>query len=265
MANPQAENGHIDIAHEVAEAFFTLQLSGNQNRVLWVILRQTWGWKKKADRISISFFEKKTGLDRRHIYRALMELKERKIITIAKNGNRRTSSYGFQKDYSLWKPPIQSIAKNSNSLLPKLATKLLPKMAPTKEKKETFKKKRPITDSPKALETFLKEKAEEIYQTFPRKADRPNSIKSITRVLSAPPADLICPVGGLRLAVDRYRAKIKAEGTEPRYMIQSNNFFGKSERWKEFLEPTSEPSPKPSSSYPVTGSLLDRYPLGSVQ
>ena len=100
IANPQAENGHIDIAHEIAEAFYKLQLSGNQWRLLWVILRQSYGWKKKQDRISYSFFEKRTGLDRRNIGRELKELIERKIIV--KNDNSYIVSYGIQKDYMKW-------------------------------------------------------------------------------------------------------------------------------------------------------------------
>jgi phage replication O-like protein O len=101
-ANPQAEDGHLDIANELAEAFFNLQLSGNQWRILWVIFRQTYGWHKKTDRISVSQFERKTGLKRRHVVRALNDMVERKIIT--KNDTTFISTYGFQKDYLKWKP-----------------------------------------------------------------------------------------------------------------------------------------------------------------
>ena len=47
--SPQAENGHLRIASEVVEAMYQLQLSGSQWRLLLVILRQTWGWKKKTE------------------------------------------------------------------------------------------------------------------------------------------------------------------------------------------------------------------------
>lgn len=123
--SPQAENGHIDIANEVAEALYTLQISGNQWRILWVILRQTWGWHKKNDCISITFFEKKTRLKRRHIKRALDTLIERNIVT--KNGNTSIVSYGFNKHYNEWVllPKLVSITKNGQ--------KSLPKLVPTKE------------------------------------------------------------------------------------------------------------------------------------
>ena len=87
MANPQRENGHIDVANEIAEALAKTQLSGYESRILWVILRKTYGWHKKIDSISITQFEKATGLKRRHIQRTLKKLLNRNIIT--KNG------YGF--------------------------------------------------------------------------------------------------------------------------------------------------------------------------
>ena len=140
MVNPQIEDGHIDVANELAEAFFNLQLSGNQWRILWVIFRQTYGWKKKTDRISITFFQKKTRLDRRNIVRALNAMVERKIVV--KNDNTFISTYGFQKDYSLWKPLSKKHrGENDNAVLSKMTTRLLSKMTPTKEKKETIKRK----------------------------------------------------------------------------------------------------------------------------
>jgi phage replication O-like protein O len=101
-ASPQAEEGHTDITNEIIEAFYRLRLSGNQWRILWVIVRQTYGWKKKTDKISFSFFERKTGLERRNIARALKDMLKRKIIV--KNDNTFITTYGFQKDYTKWKP-----------------------------------------------------------------------------------------------------------------------------------------------------------------
>lgn len=125
-ASPQAEDGHIDIAHELAEAFYKLQLSGNQWRLLWVILRQTYGWKKKQDRISFTFFQQQTGLDRRNIGRELKELLSRHIIV--KNDNTYIASYGLQKNYRKWifKPLSKLTVSNIDN-------KVLSILTPTKE------------------------------------------------------------------------------------------------------------------------------------
>jgi len=101
VANPQKENGHIDIANEIVEQLAKIQLSGYESRMLWVIWRKTYGWHKKKDVISISQFQKFTGLDRRHVQRTLNRLIERNIIT--KNGYRHFTKWAFQKDYTKWK------------------------------------------------------------------------------------------------------------------------------------------------------------------
>ena len=101
MPNPQAENGHIDIANEIAEVLAKTQLSGYESRVLWVLWRKTYGWHKKKDRISISQFSQATGIARRHIHKTLQRLIERHIVT--KNGNSFITKWAFQKDYSRWK------------------------------------------------------------------------------------------------------------------------------------------------------------------
>ncbi|HDY86827.1 MAG TPA: hypothetical protein ENH82_01785 [bacterium] len=152
--SPQAENGHIDVANEIAEALYKLHLTGNQWRILWVILRQTWGWHRKSDQISITFFEMKTGLKRRHIHRSLKVLIERNIVT--KNGNTLIISYGFNKHYNNWKllPKMVPITKK--------CIKLLPKMVPTKEsiqkKKEIYKERlhNPFKDSETQEEWYKK-------------------------------------------------------------------------------------------------------------
>jgi len=80
MANPQRENGHIDIANEIAEKLARTQLSGTEHRILWAVWRKTWGWHKKEDRISLSQLVKMTELDRRSLRRTLKGLIEKNIV-----------------------------------------------------------------------------------------------------------------------------------------------------------------------------------------
>ena len=100
MANPQIENGHTKIANELVEALAMVNLSAYESRLLWVIFRKTYGWNKKTDRISYSQFANFTGIDRRHIGRALTEPKRRQIIVCSGEGY--NLEYGIQKDFDLW-------------------------------------------------------------------------------------------------------------------------------------------------------------------
>ena len=102
MANPQTEDGFLKLANEIVDELARLHLSGNQWRILWVVLRQTYGWNQKEARISVTQFCQKTGLDRRNAARELKSLIDRKIVV--KNDNSFIASYRFQKDFSQWKP-----------------------------------------------------------------------------------------------------------------------------------------------------------------
>ncbi len=137
MANPQKENGHIDIANEIAEALARTNLSGYENRYLWVLWRKTYGWHKKEDIISNSQFSDLTGIKRPHIWRTEKVLIQRNIVT--KNGN----LLGFNKDYTQWRelPKMVTVTKLGTRVT-KNGNKKLPKMVHTKETtKETIQKK----------------------------------------------------------------------------------------------------------------------------
>ncbi len=100
MAKPQLEDGHTKIANEIVEALARVNLTAHEGRLLWCILRKTYGWNKKIDRISYSQFEVETGIGHRQIGRSLASLKQRGIIICVGTGY--SLEYGLQKDYELW-------------------------------------------------------------------------------------------------------------------------------------------------------------------
>jgi phage replication O-like protein O len=102
MASPQLENGYAQIAHEIMEALAKTNLSPYESRVIWYLLRKTYGYHKKADWISASQFQEGTGLDRRHTWRILRNLSKRNIAVISRD-DRGQPIYSFQKDYSKWR------------------------------------------------------------------------------------------------------------------------------------------------------------------
>ncbi len=102
MASPQKENGFTPIANEILEALCKVNLSPYESRVIWFLLRKTYGWKKKSDWISQSQFSEGLDLDRRHIHRTIKRLLRKEIIVISTDDKNR-SACGFQKDYSKWR------------------------------------------------------------------------------------------------------------------------------------------------------------------
>ncbi|HWO43344.1 MAG TPA: replication protein [Candidatus Eisenbacteria bacterium] len=116
MANPQLENGYTCIAHEILEALSKINLSPYQSRVLWVVLRKTYGHHRKTDRIAVSQIALTTGLDRRNASRALRTLKERRIIAV--EGDR----IGLQKDHEKWRDATpkgrRGVSRNTGGVSP---------------------------------------------------------------------------------------------------------------------------------------------------
>lgn len=96
MASPQKENGHLDIANEIVERLAHLKITPSEWQILWVVWRKTWAWNKKVDWISLSQFEKYTGLTRAIICRAKAKLVYKRILE--KSGKRLM----FNKNYEKW-------------------------------------------------------------------------------------------------------------------------------------------------------------------
>ena len=148
MANPQKENGHVDIANEIVEALAKIHLSGYENRILWAIFRKTYGWHKKEDWITNSQIAEMTGIADSHVSRTIKILIKRKIVT--KIGKK----LGFEKDYDQWEKLPKGVTTHHKEKLPKGDIELpkgvtevtkggiksIPKGVYTKETKETITK-----------------------------------------------------------------------------------------------------------------------------
>jgi phage replication O-like protein O len=105
MASPQVENGYVKIATELVEAFARYSDRGEE-RVLWAILRKTYGWHKKEDHISIGQIQKMTRLSRRMVIYGLQNLEAKKVIYIVRQQGRGhvnvINTIGLQKNHDLW-------------------------------------------------------------------------------------------------------------------------------------------------------------------
>jgi phage replication O-like protein O len=77
VPTPQLEDGYLD-----------------------AIIRKTYGWNKKQDRISYSQMASMTGLKRENVIRAMKKLVHMQIVI--KNDSSRTNSYMLNKNYMQW-------------------------------------------------------------------------------------------------------------------------------------------------------------------
>ena len=166
----------MDLANELSEQFCRLQLSGYQWRILWVILRQTYGWHKKTERISLSTFEERTGIPQKHLVPPLNELVDRNIVI--KDPSTYITTYGLQKNYELWKPLRKSgVLKFGVPEIgsPENGRGDLRKSGDIKENNETSKK---IHGLPPGFAPF--------YNAFPKKKDRSKAEKAWKKLNPSP-------------------------------------------------------------------------------
>lgn len=98
--SPQLEDGHIRIANELFDALWSMPFSHRQHKVVFAIIRKTYGYGKKEDDVSASQIGDLCRLSRTHVTSTLNQLAEMNVIT--KKPGVYGSVIGINKDYSKW-------------------------------------------------------------------------------------------------------------------------------------------------------------------
>tara|TARA_Y100001973_G_scaffold72399_1_gene105562 strand:+ start:574 stop:1380 length:807 start_codon:yes stop_codon:yes gene_type:complete len=100
---PQIEDGYTRIANELMDALCAASLTAREYAVALAILRKTYGWRKKLDRLSGTQIAQMTGIPAKKVGPVITSLAAKRVITI--HGERRrgfTPKLGIQKDWSRW-------------------------------------------------------------------------------------------------------------------------------------------------------------------
>lgn len=85
----ELEKGYLRLANQIQDALCIVELSGREFRVLNAIVRLTYGWSKKSDRIANSLIADKTTLKVKHVSEAVLSLAYRNIIILRRIGQTR--------------------------------------------------------------------------------------------------------------------------------------------------------------------------------
>jgi phage replication O-like protein O len=80
------DNGYTRTANEIQDRLCQLDISGSQFQVLNAIIRTTYGYNKKADRVTNTYLAELTGLNEKTVRDALIVLTARHIILCEKGG-----------------------------------------------------------------------------------------------------------------------------------------------------------------------------------
>jgi len=96
----ELENGYLRLANQIQDALCIVELSGREFRVLNAIVRLTYGWSKKSDRIANSLIADKTALKVKHVSEAVLNLAYRNIIILRRIG--QTRYIGINTNLDKW-------------------------------------------------------------------------------------------------------------------------------------------------------------------
>ena len=99
--NPQQNSSSALIPNTILEALMQTRLSTYEFLILLKIWRETFGWNKKSDNISLSQFVYATKIPKPHVIRTLKRLIKQNIVT--SRGNGKTTKYGFNILFETWK------------------------------------------------------------------------------------------------------------------------------------------------------------------
>ena len=91
------ENNFTQVPNDILEALAKTYLSPYESKVIFFVIRKTFGWNKTEDWIALSQIEEGTGIAKPNVCRTLNSLKRRNIIERPDRWH-----VGLQLDYSLW-------------------------------------------------------------------------------------------------------------------------------------------------------------------
>lgn len=103
MANPKLENGYTRIAHELLEQIVLADFSGAEFKILFAIVRQTYGYQKKSAAISRAQFSEMCGLHEITVSKTMKKLIAQKVVTeTASPGFAKCREVAINKNYTEW-------------------------------------------------------------------------------------------------------------------------------------------------------------------
>lgn len=101
ICSPQLEKGHTRLANELLEAITAYSFTAAQLKVLLVVIRKTYGWRRKNAPISYGAITHLTGLNKRYAKKIVEQLVKDRVLLKSKDGIKNI--LGLNKSYPQWR------------------------------------------------------------------------------------------------------------------------------------------------------------------
>lgn len=102
MASPQLEDGFARIANELLDALARIRLAGQENQIVFAVIRKTYGFNKKSDQISHGQLTAITGIKRVKVVELVKSLVSKRVLDSTNNGTRKPATIRINKNYEQW-------------------------------------------------------------------------------------------------------------------------------------------------------------------
>jgi len=261
VKSPQLENGHLRIANELNDVIWGLPFSHRQHKVIFAIIRKTYGYGKKEDDMSASQIGEFCRMSRTHVTSTLNQLAEMNVI------HKKPGVYGsvlsINKDYSKWVfPSTESVQVSQNGTSTETVQGVPIRSSASTESvqvdstesvhtkdnlpKDNLQKNPPApqggrTDSKtKNQESELPEGFMRAWQVYPKRdganprRDAASAWRARLREGETPQRMMLATLGYAKAMENK--GKVGSE-----FVMQAVRFFGKSRPYEDYLGATQSP------------------------
>lgn len=127
--NRDIEQGFSQIPNGLLEAIARSHFSTNQNRLMWGMVREVYGWKcKRQTGTNLAKIARITALPISTISKAAKELLERKVIRVVESSvNQKTRKYLINLDFGQW-GKVEAVVNCCKSSQPEVDRAINPKL-----------------------------------------------------------------------------------------------------------------------------------------
>ena len=100
---PELNDGYLKIANELVSQFVKLKITAAQWNILFLVMRETYGYNRKSKGLAVSYVAKAIGVSEFRTGKAIQELIRRNIlIEYSESTPRASREIGINKYYLEW-------------------------------------------------------------------------------------------------------------------------------------------------------------------
>lgn len=186
----QVEDGFTRVAHGIMEALALADLGKRHYKIMLVMCRQTYGYNKKADEVSLSQFHDKTGIMPPNVSTAVEELVAMRVLI--KTPGKYAACLAVNKAYAQWtgkaKVDVSKVwgYQNNNSTVIETISEGYQNdndgVIETITTKDNSKRKDQKTTPKETLSRSLRERFNIFWEAYPRKRSKKAAEKAFAKV-----------------------------------------------------------------------------------